>query len=360
MTSANFLNACPVPLQQYPHVLMAHGGGGRLMHQLIEQMFLSTLGTDPNWQHDAARLELPHGRMAFTTDSYVVSPLFFAGGDIGAMAVYGTVNDLSMIGAKPLYLSLSFILEEGLPMETLWQVVRSIQAAAQQAGVAIVTGDTKVVEQGKGDGLYINTSGVGIINHPWHIHPSSVKPGDAVLLSGDLGRHGIAIMAQREGLEFETALESDLAPLTDTVQALLVAGIEIHCLRDLTRGGLATALNEIAIAAQLDIELEEQQIPVCEAVQGACEILGLDPLYIANEGRFVVFVPDTAAEVALQILRKTAPTTPELTAQQIGVVLKPNAQRDINLSQGVVKLNHPIGGTRILDYKSGDQLPRIC
>lgn len=239
MTSAHFLTQCPIPLQQYPHVLMAHGGGGRLMHQLIEQMLLPAFGTDPDWQHDAARLELPHGRMAFTTDSYVVSPLFFPGGDIGAMAVYGTVNDLSMAGAKPLYLSLGFILEEGLPMETLWQVVQSIQTAVARAGVNIVTGDTKVVERGKGDGLYINTAGVGLIDHPWRIAPTSVKPGDAVILSGDIGRHGIAIMAQREGLEFETTLESDLAPVAGQVQALLSAGIEIHCMRDLTRGGLA-------------------------------------------------------------------------------------------------------------------------
>lgn len=360
MTSANFLNHCPIPLQQYPHVLMAHGGGGRLMHQLIEQLLLPAFGTEPDWQHDAARLELPHGRMAFTTDSYVVSPLFFPGGDIGAMAVYGTINDLSMAGAKPLYLSLSFILEEGLSMEILWKVVQSIQAAAAHAEIRIVTGDTKVVERGKGDGLYINTAGVGTIDHPWHITPKSVKPGDAILLSGDIGRHGIAIMAQRQGLAFETTLESDLAPLSVPVQALLAAGLEIHCLRDLTRGGLATALNEIAIAAQLDISLQEQCIPVCEAVWGACEILGLDPLYIANEGRFIAFVPASEADSALQIMREVSPTDSASTAQQIGVVQDYASSDRLVFSQGCVKLIHAIGRTRILDYLSGEQLPRIC
>lgn len=359
-SSVNFLKHCPIPLQQYPHVLMAHGGGGRLMHQLIEQMFLPAFGTHPDWQHDAAYLELPHGRMAFTTDSYVVSPLFFPGGDIGSMAVYGTVNDLSMAGAKPLYLSLGFILEEGLPMETLWQIVQSIRTAADRTGVKIVTGDTKVVERGKGDGLYINTSGVGIIDHPWRITPQAVQPGDAILISGDIGRHGIAIMAQREGLEFETTLESDLAPVAASVQALLDAGIEIRCLRDLTRGGLATALNEIAIAAHVEIELEEQRIPICEAVQGACEILGLDPLYIANEGCFIAFIPEPDAAAALTILQDASRINPNGSAQRIGEVKHLAIPENFSFSQGIVKLKHNIGGTRILDTISGEQLPRIC
>jgi hydrogenase expression/formation protein HypE len=361
MNSDNFLNACPIPLQQYPHVMMAHGGGGRLMRQLIEQMFLPAFGTLPDWQHDAAYLALPHGKMAFTTDSYVVSPLFFPGGDIGSMAVYGTVNDLAMAGAKPLYLSLGFILEEGLPMATLWQVVQSIQQAASRTGVQIVTGDTKVVERGKGDGLYINASGVGIIDHPWRIHPDAVKPGDAILLSGDIGRHGIAIMAHREGLAFETTLESDLAPVTDLVQALLTANIELHCLRDLTRGGLATALNEIAGAAMVDMALEEQQIPICDAVQGACEILGLDPLYIANEGRFIAFVAASDAGAALQVLRFHTPQIqPHLSAQKIGIVQEPTRIENFSSVRGLVKLRQNIGGARILDYSSGEQLPRIC
>lgn len=339
---------------------MAHGGGGRLMHQLIEQLFLPAFGTNLDWQHDAARLELPHGRMVFTTDSYVVSPLFFPGGDIGSMAVYGTVNDLSMAGAKPLYLSLGFILEEGLPMKTLWQVVQSIQAAAARVGVHIVTGDTKVVERGKGDGLYINTSGVGIIDHPWHITPQAVKPGDAIILSGDIGRHGITIMAQREGLAFETSLESDLAPLTDSVQILLEAGIEIHCLRDLTRGGLATALHEIAIAAQVEIEIAENQIPICEAVQGACEILGLDPLYIANEGCFIAFVPEADAAAALQTLQDPSLIHPHPSARRIGMVKHQTMPKPFNFAEGVVKLNRTMGGTQILGTISGEQLPRIC
>ncbi|MGB8699845.1 MAG: hydrogenase expression/formation protein HypE [Thermosynechococcaceae cyanobacterium] len=357
---SDFFSSCPIPLQQYPHILMAHGGGGRLMHQLIEELFLPLLGTHPDWQHDAARLDLPPGRMAFTTDSYVVSPLFFPGGDIGAMAVYGTVNDLAMTGAKPLYLSLSFILEEGLPMETLWRVLQSIRTAADRAGVKIVTGDTKVVDRGKGDGLYINTAGVGLIEHPWHIMPPSVQPGDVILLSGDIGRHGIAIMAQREGLDFETTLESDLAPVTEQVQALLAAGIEIHCLRDLTRGGLATALNEIAIAAHVEIELEEPCIPICEAVQGACEILGLDPLYIANEGRFIAFVPESDAKAALQLLQNTSPLNPNPSARQIGGVKRHTVPENFGFSQGIVILKHNMGGSRILDYMSGEQLPRIC
>jgi hydrogenase expression/formation protein HypE len=360
MTAQPFPATCPIPLQQYPHVLMAHGGGGRFMHQLIEHMFLPAFGSHPAWQHDAARLDLPHGRLAFTTDSYVVSPLFFAGGDIGAMAVYGTVNDLAMAGAKPFYLSLGFILEEGLPMETLWRVVQSIQAAAVRAGVAIVTGDTKVVERGKGDGLYINTAGVGSIDHPWQITPQSVQTGDIILLSGDIGRHGIAIMAQREGLGFETTLESDLAPLSEAVQALLAEGLELHCLRDLTRGGLATALNEIAIAAHLAIELDEPRIPICEAVQGACEILGLDPLYVANEGRFIAIVPESQADAALEILQAMCPTSPDCSAEQIGRVKPPASLDNFGISQGMVTLRHAIGGTRILDYISGEQLPRIC
>lgn len=353
------LDNCPIPLQDYPQVLMAHGGGGRLMHRLIEQLFLPAFGTHPNWQHDAARLEIAGGQIAFTTDSYVVSPLFFPGGNIGTMAVYGTVNDLAMSGAKPLYLSLSFILEEGLSMETLWQVVQSIQAAATQAGIQIVTGDTKVVERGKGDGLYINTAGVGVIEHPWHIRASAVQPGDVILLSGDIGRHSIAIMSQREGLAFETTLESDLAPVWPAVQALLASGIEIHCLRDLTRGGLATALHEIAMAAHCTIQLQDN-IPVQPAVQGACEILGLDPLYLANEGRFIAIVPAAAAEIALQVLQESN-TDPKsnLPAQTIGVVAS-REEETVLTSMSSVQQQTELGGNRMIDYRNGDLLPRIC
>lgn len=356
----SFLANCPIPFQPHSHIQMAHGGGGRLMHQLIEKLFVSTFGTQPEWQHDAARLTLPHGQLAFTTDSYVVSPLFFPGGDIGAMAVYGTVNDLAMSGAKPLYLSLSFILEEGLPIELLWQVVQSIQAAAQQAEVQIVTGDTKVVERGKADGLYINTAGVGLIDHPWRISPHSVQPGDAIILSGDIGRHAIAIMAQREGLEFETSLESDLAPVSNQVQGVLEAGLEIHCLRDLTRGGLATALNEIAAVSQLSIQLDPN-IPINSAVQGACEILGLDPLYLANEGRFIIVLPQALSQKAIDVINQIhTPQNLSAHAQQIGCVELLNPSASPSMSHPVVKQKTEIGSNRIIGLRNGEQMPRIC
>jgi len=344
----DFSLSCPIPIQQYPHVLLAHGGGGKLMQQLIERMFLPTFGTSNGVPHDAAALNLPSGKIALTTDSYVVNPLFFPGGDIGSMAVHGTVNDLAMAGARPLYLSAGFILEEGLPMATLWQVVQSMQQAAQKAGVQIVTGDTKVVDQGKGDGIFINTAGIGIIEHQQQIAPNSVQPGDILLLNGDLGRHGIAIMAVREGLEFETTIESDSAPVASLVLQLLDAGIEIHCLRDLTRGGLASALNEIASAANLSISIEEKQIPVIEDVQGACEILGFDPLYVANEGRFVAFVPPKDAEKALEIMRGHPLGT---QACRIG---------SVGTGTGIVTMHSRIGATRLVDMLSGEQLPRIC
>jgi hydrogenase expression/formation protein HypE len=362
---------CPISLQQYPTVLMAHGGGGRLMHQLIETMFLSVFGSsvgvgkasalaeaslkENRESHDAAVLSIPsvgvasptENRIAFTTDSYVVNPLFFPGGDIGSLAVNGTVNDLAMAGARPLYLSLGLIIEEGLPMETLWRVVRSIKAAADLAQVEIVTGDTKVVDRGKGDGLFINTSGIGILEHPLKIAPSSIQVGDAILLSGDLGRHGIAVMAAREGLEFETTITSDCAPLADIVGKLLQAGIKIHCLRDLTRGGLASALNELMMATNLTLSIDESTIPVLEEVQGACELLGLDPLYIANEGRFVAFVAPDDLDRSLAILRSN-----RAAATAIGKVVASTAP--------AVILNGKLGTNRFLDLLSGEQLPRIC
>jgi hydrogenase expression/formation protein HypE len=299
-----FSPSCPLPIDQYPRIVLAHGGGGTLMHQLISRMFRPAFGNPLlDAGHDGAVFALTGERLAFTTDSYVVHPLFFPGGDIGTLAVNGTVNDLAMCGARPLYLSAGFILEEGLPMDTLWRIAKSMGRAAEAARVQVVTGDTKVVDKGKGDGIFITTTGVGVITHGLSIAPSSVRPGDLVLLNGDIGRHGIAVMSVREGLAFESAIESDCAPLADLVASLLDAGIEIHCLRDLTRGGLASALVEIARDGRVAVAIEERVIPICEAVQGACEILGLDPLYVANEGRFVALVPPEAAEPALTIMR---------------------------------------------------------
>jgi hydrogenase expression/formation protein HypE len=347
--SAGF--SCPVPLMHRTEITVGHGGGGRLTQELIDRVFRPAFANPAlEAQHDGALLRLPNGgRLAFTTDAHVVSPLFFPGGDIGCLAVNGTVNDLAMCGARPLWLSASFILEEGLSVATLGKVVASMKAAAQAAGVSIVTGDTKVVERGKGDGLYVTTAGVGVIETSLAIAPASIRPGDAVILSGDLGRHGMAIMATRAGLEFESAIESDCAPLAAAVQALLDAGLEIHCLRDLTRGGLATALVELAESAQLGVSIDAALVPVSELVQGACEILGLDPLYVANEGRFICILPAAEAGRALEILRRTAPGGAPVA---IGFVQAG--------PPGQVAQRSIIGAERIVDRLSGEQLPRIC
>jgi hydrogenase expression/formation protein HypE len=342
---------------------MSHGGGGRLMRNLIEGLFLPTFAAcgfatqEPEIErarasappHDSAVLPTHGARLAFTTDSYVVNPLFFPGGDIGRLAVCGTVNDLAMAGAKPAYLSAGFILEEGLPMETLWRVVCSMRDAAKKCGVQIVTGDTKVVDKGKGDGLFINTAGVGVIEHENKIAPQNVQPGDVILVNGDVGRHGMAIMAVREGLEFESKIESDSAPVHEVVLDLLKAGIKIHCLRDLTRGGLTSALNEISEAANLTILVEEKLIPVREDVHAACEMLGLDPLHVACEGRFVAFIAANDAERALSILRGHAMGA---GAAVIGKVTENTGP--------LVTLKSAIGVSRILDMPGGEQLPRIC
>ena len=341
---------CPIPIEQYPRVMLAHGGGGRLMHQLIEKMFLPMFHSPRlETRHDGALLEAGSARLAFTTDSYVVRPLFFPGGDIGSLAINGTVNDLAMCGARPLWLSAAFILEEGLPMETLWRVVQSMKAAAEEARVELVTGDTKVVDRGKGDGIFITTAGIGILHHSLVIAPSSVQTGDTVILSGEIGRHGMAIMAAREGLAFESTIESDCAPLSRPVLALLDAGIELHCLRDLTRGGLASSLVEIAEASAHHILIREPAIPVPENVCGACEILGFDPLYVANEGRFVCFVHPRDAERTLALLRGDPVCS---QAQIIGEVTDGAA--------GMVTMRTRIGSTRVVDMLSGEQLPRIC
>jgi len=344
--------SCPLPLDHHTTVQLAHGGGGRLMRRLIERIFLPAFQGDAKKRqapHDSAVLEVDGTRLAFTTDTFVVSPLFFPGGDIGKLAIYGTVNDLAMSGAKPLWLSAGFILEEGLPMDTLQRIVASMHAAAEEVGVEIVTGDTKVGDRGKGDGIFINTAGVGRVAPGGDIAPGRVMPGDVILLSGDVGRHGIAIMSVREGLEFEGALASDCASLAGLVESLLQAGVAIHCLRDLTRGGLAAALNEIAADVQVGIELQEPAIPVTASVAGACELLGLDPLYVANEGRMIAIVPAEAAPRALEVMQAhPAAVGPAV----IGTV---TATRP-----GTVLLRGALGAGRILDLLSGEQMPRIC
>ncbi len=320
------------------------------MHQLLENIFGKAFSNPIlDTRHDSAQFGVPAGKLAMTTDSYVVRPIFFPGGDIGSMAVHGTVNDLAMSGARPLYLSSAYIIEEGLPMETLWRVACSMRDAARKCGVEIVAGDTKVVDKGKGDGLFINTTGIGVIEHDQSILPKNVRPGDVVLVSGDLGRHGMAIMAVREGLQFESAIESDSAPVAVAVLDLLKAGIEIHCLRDLTRGGLASALNEIAEAAGVKIQVDEKRIPVQEDVHAACEILGLDPLQVANEGRFAAFVTEAHSARALEILRRHSVSG---NAAIIGQVVEKSAP--------LVTIKSTIGASRILDMPSGEQLPRIC
>ncbi len=351
MPSPPFPSAiCPLPTVNNGCVLLAHGGGGTLMHRLIEEVFLSRLApSNVAEQHDAAVMTIGSTRIAFTTDSFVVRPLFFPGGDIGSLAVHGTVNDLAMSGAHPLFLSTGFILEEGFPIADLNRLVDSMADAARMAGVQIITGDTKVVDRNKGDGVYINTAGIGLVSHRLEISPKSVRPGDAIIVSGDIGRHGIAIMAQREGLEFETTIESDSAGVAGTVQKLLDAGIEVHCLRDLTRGGLASALNEIATAVGAQFELDQASIPVRNEVQSACEILGFDPLYVACEGRFVAFVPASDATHTLRVLHDD---TMGQDARIIGHVA--------SSGHPIVTMKTLIGSGRIVDMLSGEQLPRIC
>jgi len=342
---------CPIPISDYPHILLAHGGGGRLTQMLIERMFVpafanSTLET----LHDGAVLPINGARAAFSTDSFVISPRVFPGGDIGSLAVHGTINDLAMCGAQPLALAAGFILEEGLPMEELWRYVQSMQRAASAVGVPIVTGDTKVVDRGKGDGIYINTTGIGLIPAGVHVAPTRAQPGDLILVSGAIAVHGMAIMSVREGLTFETTLTSDSAPLHELVaQALAVGGEHVHVLRDPTRGGVASTLNEIAQAASLGIRLDEAKIPVWDDVRGACEILGLDPLYVANEGKCLVIVARQAAEAVLAALQ-AHPLGRE--AALIGEVLDDHPGR--------VVLRTRIGGQRIVDMLTGEQLPRIC
>jgi hydrogenase expression/formation protein HypE len=342
--------SCPLPRPETKRILLAHGGGGRLTQQLIENVFLPAFSNSAlNARHDGALLSASGARLAMTTDTYVVNPLIFPGGTIGDLAVNGTVNDLAMCGARAFALSAGFILEEGLSMEILRTVVSSMQRAARAANVPIVTGDTKVVDKGKGDGIFVNTTGIGMVVAPRPVGPELVRPGDAVLVSGELGAHGIAILSVREGLEFEGPVLSDTASVWPAVEALFQAGIEVHCLRDLTRGGLSSALNEIASVAHLRITVDEGLIPLSDVVRGACELLGLDPLYVANEGRFVAFVPQRDADRALAILRSQIVSG---GAVQAGTVYEH--------SSGIVTLRSRIGGNRVLDMLSGEQLPRIC
>ncbi len=346
----DFAPSCPVPISDYPEIVLAHGGGGLLTHQLIEQIFLPAFANPIlGLRHDGAAVEVGGARLAFTTDTYVVRPWSFPGGDIGALAINGTVNDLAMCGARPLYLSAGLILEEGFGMSDLRRVVSSMKDAAAQADVKLVTGDTKVVDKGCGDGIFINTSGIGIIECDSPIAPSSVRPGDAVILSGDIGRHGMAVMAAREGLEFESPIESDTASLCGPALSLIEAGVDVHCLRDPTRGGLATCLVEIAQAADVAVNIDEMAVPVSEEVRGACEILGFDPLYVANEGRFIAFVPAAEQDRALDILRVNALCR---DACAIGTATEGES--------AIVTATTSIGGQRVLDMLSGEQLPRIC
>lgn len=350
MLPVDFAMSCPAPLGRHTTIQLAHGGGGRLTRELIEDLFLPAFPSAPlHERHDSAVVPLGGSRLAFTTDSYVVKPRFFPGGDIGKLAVFGTVNDLAMAGAQPLYLSAGFILEEGLPIEELRRIVDSMRVAADTCGIELVTGDTKVVDRGKGDGLFVNTAGVGVVAADVAIGPRRIQPGDAILLSGDVGRHGIAVLSVRNGLELESTIESDCAPLAAQVTGLLGACVDVHCLRDATRGGLATALNELALDAAVSIEVEERAVPICDEVRGACELLGLDPLYVACEGRMVVFVPAGEACRALEALRACPGGEASV---QIGEVRPGPA--------GMVTLKTTLGARRLLDLLSGEQLPRIC
>jgi len=349
--SAELLGAvCPAPIFNHKQIVLGHGSGGKLTSDLIQKVFLPAFDNHYlSRLDDQAVLQLNGSQVAFTTDAFVVTPIFFPGGDIGRLAINGTINDLAMSGAKPLYIAAAFILEEGLATEELQRVVNSMSAAAREANVLLVTGDTKVVNRGKGDKLFITTTGLGLVDHSVQISADRARPGDKILLSGTIGDHGMAIMSQRENLEFESTIESDTAALHTLVAAMLTASADIHCLRDPTRGGVATTLNEIASTSRVGMVIDERQIPVRETVKGACEILGLDPLYVANEGKLLAVVaPDSTANV----LRKMREHPLGYDAQVIGEVVSDH--------QGMVLMKTGIGGTRVVDVLFGEQLPRIC
>ncbi len=346
----NDFSSCPLPIADYPRILLAHGGGGRLMHRLIDDIFaVSFAELSLESGHDSAVLDRPGGRIAMTTDSYVVDPLFFPGGDIGSLAVYGTVNDLAMCGSRPLYLSVGFILEEGFETALLWNIAQSMRRAAKESEVNIVTGDTKVVDRGHGHGVFINTAGVGMLEHENRIAPDRIRVGDRIIISGDIGRHGTAIMAVREGLSFESEIVSDCAPLHKAVRSLLSAGVDVHCLRDLTRGGLATSLVELAESSGLELRIHETAVPVCDEVSGACELLGFDPMYVANEGCFAGIVAERDADRAVDILRREHGMTESVV---IGDV--------IDAESGRALVRNALGVDRVIQMLSGEQLPRIC
>jgi hydrogenase expression/formation protein HypE len=347
---STLLGSCPVPFQDATEVLLGHGSGGKLTADLIEQLFLPAF-RNPYLEKlaDQAVVTVGSVRLAFTTDSYVVTPIFFPGGDIGQLAVHGTVNDLAMSGARPLYLSAAFILEEGLPLADLARIVGSMRDACATAGVMLVTGDTKVVNRGSGDQVFINTSGIGLIEHRRVLAADQVQAGDVVILSGTMADHGMAVMSKREGLEFETEIRSDTAPLNSLVQTMLEGSSEIHCLRDPTRGGVATCLHEIARRVHIGIALDEKQLPIREDVKGACEILGIDPLYVANEGKLIAIVGRQDAE---QVLERMRCHRHGQAARMIGEV--------VGEHPGMVIMRTGIGGTRIVDVLLGEQLPRIC
>jgi hydrogenase expression/formation protein HypE len=349
MDPASFV--CPTPIGVLDRIVLGHGSGGRLSANLLRDVFLP-LFSNPVLDRldDQAVLDIGGAQLAFTTDSFVVKPLFFPGGDIGSLAVHGTVNDLAMGGATPLYMSAAFIIEEGFPLETLGRVAFSLAEAANLAGVTIVTGDTKVVERGKGDGVFINTTGIGIMRPGVRLSASQARPGDRVLLSGSIGDHGTAIMGSREGLEFDTTIVSDSAPLHRLVADMLAASNNsVRCMRDPTRGGLSSSLNEIAEASGVSIEIEEKKIPVHEEVRGACELLGLDPLYVANEGKLVAIVAPECADAVLAAMRRNVRGE---EAAMIGTVQRGHA--------GLVTMRTAFGSSRIVDLLPGDQLPRIC
>jgi len=348
--SGEFAPQCPIPRSEYEHVVLAHGGGGRLTRHLVEKMILSRLGNEfLDRDHDGAVLPPQEGEMAMTTDSFVVDPIFFPGGDIGDLALNGTVNDLVSCGAEPMYISLSLILEEGLAMEDLWKIILSIERASSTAGVKVVTGDTKVVERGKGDRIFINTTGIGSVVPGLRISPRHCTPGDVVLINGSIGDHGIAILSARDGLGLEAGVKSDTLALNRMMSVVFRHRKEIHVLRDPTRGGVAGTLNEICLASGTGILLDENELPVKDGVRGACELLGLDPLYVANEGKMLVILPEAHAEEVLSIMRDHEEG---MESRIIGRVTEDHP--------GMVRMHTAIGTTRIIDMISGEQLPRIC